>query len=359
MKFNHISVSNLRNISDAQMTPGGGVNFIWGGNGSGKTSLLETIFLFGRGISFREKGLRSIIQNNKDVLIARGTGEKAGKRIEVGIQKSAGRTTVKLNGEAISKLSILAKEVPVQIITPNIQYLFEREPVFRRRLIDWGLFHVEHGYQELSSRYRRTLIQRNIAIRRNDSSFTAWDPELARLCEKIDILRSTYMDELFAKGTEIVANLLGTEHIAVHWKSGWDRELGILSALRKNRESDLKRGYTQAGAHRGDFSVKLSGGTLSERGSRGENKLIAIALILAQNCLIAQKIKASPVLLIDDLASELDHANLAAITTTFSRGGGLGQIFITTTHPDIGPYRELNEAKMFHVEHGVVSEVGV
>jgi DNA replication and repair protein RecF len=359
MKFKHISVSNLRNISDAQMTPGSGVNIIWGGNGSGKTSLLETIFLFGRGISFREKGLKSIIQNNKDILIARGTGEKSGKRIEVGIQKSAGKTTVKLNGDAISKLSILAKEVPVQVITPNVQYLFEREPVFRRRLLDWGLFHVEPGYQELSSRYRRTLLQRNIAIRRNDPSFTAWDPELSTISEKIDILRSAYIEELFGNASEIVSNLLDTEHMAVHWKSGWDREIGILTVLRRNRESDIKRGYTQAGAHRGDFSVKLSGGMLSERGSRGESKLIAIALILAQNSLIARKIKASPVLLIDDLSSELDQKNLAAITTKFSGGGGLGQVFITTTYPEMSAYRDLKEAKMFHVEHGVVSEVGV
>ena len=356
MKLQRIGISNLRVISYADIIPSPAINLISGANASGKTSTIEAIYLLARGVSFRERRLRSIIRDGQQGLRVLGVAIDQGPELVIDVTKTKDQTKVKVNGHPVSKLSVLAKSLPVQLVAPTLQYLFEKEAVYRRRLIDWGLFHVEPTFQELSERYKRVLLQRNRALRNNDESYTAWNPELNLLCTKITELRTDYTRCLFSRFSQLLENLRFGDDVEIIWKRGWNKDLEFLDVLDKNKASDLARGFTQAGPHRADFNILLDKQPLNLRGSRGEQKLLAICLIIAQNMVISEKIGHAPILLFDDLAAELDVNYRKKVFALFSMLKGC-QVFITSLDEQL--YSDLPVSGMFHVEHGVLSAKGV
>jgi len=185
MSLAEIAVSNLRCVEHAELALHPGHNLIWGGNGSGKTSLLEAIFLLGRGRSFRTRNSERLIGHGKERLVVFGRTAGALEQT-LGIQVSrAGGTLARIGGTATGSLAELSQAFAVQVIDPGVHKLVEEGGHRRRRWMDWAVFHVEPQFVDTWVRYTRTLRQRNAALKIQPAQASAWDPELARLGELI------------------------------------------------------------------------------------------------------------------------------------------------------------------------------
>ncbi|MES9873577.1 MAG: DNA replication/repair protein RecF [Candidatus Sedimenticola sp. 6PFRAG7] len=350
MAIKSLRISNLRNISDTELNPVIGNNLIWGTNGSGKTSILESIYLLARGRSFRSSRAGPLIKIGQEILTVFSQYENQNNQYRIGISKSKSATEVKINGEGISKLSQLASVLPLHIITPQSHQILERGPEFRRRLLDWGVFHVEHNYNQVLRRYLRALNQRNSALRSDQKQAQAWDTELSKIALMLNQHRMDYLDELSGAIKDEVKLFLPNFECSIEWRPGWDKEKGLLASLKDNFKSDCKRGFTQSGPQRADLILKLDNHKAAEIASRGQQKLLIAAVKIAQIKVCQKRYNSGQVFIIDDLAAELDSINLQKITNRITELAI--QSFITAT--DKQNFSSFNIEKVFHVEHGII-----
>jgi DNA replication and repair protein RecF len=352
MSLAFASVENVRCVEKADLDLHPGRNLIWGANGSGKSSLLEAIFLLGRGRSFRTRNTERVIRHGASELVVFGRLTGLPERT-IGVQANRGSPTVgKMGGAFVHSLAELSQVFPVQAIDPGIHKLVEEGAQRRRRWMDWAVFHVEPGFVETWSRYQRTLRQRNAALRAAPDQALAWDPELIRTGEALAEVRRSVMDRLQPFWREAVRALTGTD-VDLLYSRGWAREMSLAEALRHSRARDALRGMTHAGPHRGDVHLRLNGAPVREVASRGQQKLIAAALILAQLRMLQEVFAATPTLLLDDPAAELDPARLAAFIEEVGRLRC--QLIITSLSPNPGLFGAPD--RVFHVEQGSVRPV--
>jgi DNA replication and repair protein RecF len=344
-----VRVHHLRNIEALEFAPGPGGNLIQGPNGAGKTSLLEAIYLLMRGHSFRERGVQPVIQRGKASLQVFGRAHRGDRRLEIGVEKSSGETRVRRDGEGVRRLSEIAAEIPLLILTPESLGLLDGEPEQRRRFVDWGVFHVEHSYRESVERYQRALAQRNAALKLGHrAEVQAWEEDLALSGEAVEGLRAAYLDPFFQRAASEIAGALVDLRVSMQWLRGWGADEPLLVALQRNRDSDLERGFTQVGPHRADLRISASQGLARRALSRGQKKLLLVALLMAQAEVIQAIRGLTPILLLDDLSSELDDQSRQWVQARL--GGFLGQWFLTLLRQE--RCFASDSSKMFHVEQG-------
>src|SRR6266851_5673165 len=198
MSLIELTVEDLRCLQRAELALDPRRNLIWGSNGSGKTSLLEGIFLLGRGRSFRTRNSERLIRHGQPRLTVFGRTDGIPAQA-VGVQVSrAGGTIARINGATAASLTELSEAFPVQVIDPGVHKLVEEGGFRRRRWMDWAVFHVEHGFADLWVRYTRAVKQRNAALRHQPQQASVWDPEVARLGELIADARRRMLDEMQA-----------------------------------------------------------------------------------------------------------------------------------------------------------------
>src|SRR5215213_1387139 len=196
MSLAELTVENLRCLQHASLNLHSGHNLIWGGNGSGKTSLLEAVFLLGRGRSFRTRNSERLIRHGEERLVVFGRSDSNAPQA-LGVQVSRHEGTVaKIGGSFVQSLAELSRSFAVQVIEPGIHRLIEEGGHRRRRWMDWAVFHVEPGFIDAWSSYTRALKQRNAALRVQPNEISAWDPELARLGEMIAESRRSFIERL-------------------------------------------------------------------------------------------------------------------------------------------------------------------
>ena len=310
MSLRELAVSNLRCIEHAELEITPGVTLVWGGNGSGKTSLLEAMFLLGRGRSFRTRNNERLIRRGQNHL--RVTGHllgPTGQDVPVGFKVSREETMARIAGHPAQSLAELAQAFPVQAIDPGVHRLVEEGGHRRRRWMDWAVFHVEPRFMDEWLRYSRALRQRNAALKGDPAQATAWDPELARLGESIAQARGRFVEQLIPHWRTIVSALSGLD-VELHYLRGWSQEHSLLETLAASRPRDEARQLTHAGPHRADVSLRLDGRAAREVLSRGQQKLVAAAMMLAQLRLLQDVTQTIPTLLLDDPAAELDGDHL-------------------------------------------------
>src|SRR3954454_1684071 len=195
MSLAEFSVENVRCLTRTELSLRPGHNLIWGSNGSGKTSLLESIFLLGRGRSFRTRNSEKLIRHGQSRLTVFGrTDEMPPQAMGVQVAKSGG-TTARINGANASSLTDLSQAFPVQVIDPGVHKLVEEGGFRRRRWMDWAVFHVEQGFADLWVRYSRAVKQRNAALKSQPAQASVWDPEVARLGELIAEARRRMLEQ--------------------------------------------------------------------------------------------------------------------------------------------------------------------
>ena len=362
MSLGQLSIQNLRCVRQAELSLHPGRNLIIGPNGSGKTSLLEAIFLLGRGRSFRTRNSERLITQGESRLVVFGRTappEESGVPAAIGVQVTRGEATVaKIQGEFTRTLADLSATLPVQVIDPGIHKLVEDSAFRRRRWMDWATFHVEHGFVDIWAGYTRALKQRNTVLKRAGGAaggagaqLDAWDQELSLLGEKLAGARRGMIDALHVHWQATVRMLSGLD-VELTYFQGWARGVPLIDALRQSRDRDLRRGSTHAGPHRGDVILKLDGKLARDTLSRGQQKLVAVSMILAQLRLLTALLPAPPTLLLDDPAAELDPDRLARFIDQVTPLPC--QLVVTSLVGGLQPFGAPDQ--LFHVEHGRVTQ---
>src|SRR5437899_4119487 len=196
MSLADLAVDDVRCVEHAELVLHPAHNLIWGGNGSGKTSLLEAIFLLGRGRSFRTRNSERLIGRGQERLVVFGrTAGTPEQTLGIQVSRAAG-TLARIGGMTVSSLAELSQAFAVQVIDQGVHKLVEEGGYRRRRWMDWAVFHVEPGFADLWVRYSRAIKQRNAALRHSPSQAYIWDSEVARLGELIAGSRRNMLDEL-------------------------------------------------------------------------------------------------------------------------------------------------------------------
>ncbi len=360
MRVNSLDISNLRNIASARIEPDPCLNCFTGDNGAGKTSILEALAVLSKGRSFRTGHVSSLIgpEQAQFQIVSKIEGP-SGTQHQLGMQRSTDQWTARHNGESVSQLSDLTELLPYVLLEPSSHTLVSGPPDGRRKYLDWGVFHVKHSFLPLWRRYNRTLKQRNAALRQSDQSVVeSLDPQLVALGEELHQAREQHVSTL--------ANLLERTlpifnetlmDIDLSYRKGW-AGYSLQDAINLSFQRDMDRGATGPGPHKADLRLTIKGSPAKDRLSRGEQKAMTSAMVLAQAQMIAETGN-PPVLMLDDLSSELDEEHVVKVLRS---GLALGvQVWLTGTSlsPSISNNPEVTDAgfAMFHVEHGEISQV--
>ncbi len=313
MTLRRIQVSDFRCLHSAELEFDPKFTLISGPNASGKTSLLESIYALGRGRSFRTRRLDNLIRLGADRFVIYGEAG-AERRTGLGIEGSALGMRAKIGGDRVASLAELAAVLPVQIIDPEVHRLIEEGPSRRRRFLDWGVFHVEHSFVEKWQQYQQVLKQRNAALKARQAAavVSAWDVDLVKLGVSIHEARALYVDQLAPVASDIAKRLLGLQ-LSMSYRPGWSRDLALGEALKASWVHDQDAGVTQVGPQRAEITFRLDGAPVKDRISRGQQKLLASSLLMAQLSLFPDDLRARPTLLLDDPAAELDSDRLVGL----------------------------------------------
>jgi DNA replication and repair protein RecF len=228
-------------------------------------------------------------------------------------------------------------QLPVQIIDPEVHHLIEEGPAGRRRFLDWGTFHVEQSFVGHWRRYRQALKQRNAALKRRQprAVVAVWDSDLLRSGELLTEARARYVAALKPPAQAIGATLLGMD-LSLAYRTGWAKELSMAEALKQSWAHDVETGATQIGPHRAELVIRLDGAAVKDRISRGQQKLLAAALLIAQIKLFPENSSVQPSLLLDDPAAELDDERLAGLIHEVSAQAV--QLIVTTLHSEFAAF---------------------
>jgi len=349
-----LTADDVRCLEHAELTLHPHRNLIWGGNGSGKTSLLEAIFLLGRGRSFRTRNSERLIRHGQPRLVVFGrTGDVPAQTLGVQVSRTED-TVARISGASATSLTELSQVFPVQVIDPGIHQLVEAGGHRRRRWLDWAVFHVEPStFADQWTRYTRALKQRNAALKSQPSQASIWDHELARLGELIAAARGDLLRRLEPHWRGVVGALTGLD-VELQYARGWAQGLPLSQALTDSSARDRMRGLTHSGPHRADVIVRVHGRTAREVLSRGQQKLVAIAMTLSQLYLLREAGRSAATLLLDDPAAELDAEHLGVF---IERVRELPcQLVMTSLQPDFAAFGTPD--RVFHVEQGRVRPHG-
>ena len=356
MFIQELEIKNLRILDSVSLAPGPGLNVLYGPNGSGKTSVLEGVHLLGVGRSFRTRHHLDMVRRGTEGFRIRGgiSGETGVQRL--GLEHGREGLRIRCDGQAVVTASLLARALPLVLLTPDSQRMMTEGANLRRQLLDWCLFHVEPDFLPAYQRFRRALKQRNSALRAHEDprAVRSWDEELVGSGETVHNLRARYVDLFLPTLDAMVGRLLPFE-VALEYRSGWSAGHSLEEALRDSLSSDMARGFTQVGPQRGDLAFMLDGMAARKLMSRGEAKLFVAGIILAQAAHFIERTGREPVVLVDEVASELDDESRQRV---FSVLASLGvQTFVTTVSRALVESEAWPPDAMFHVERGITRAV--
>lgn len=354
MRVKSLDIKNLRNISTAQIDFDASLNFFIGDNGAGKTSILEALSVLSKGRSFRPGQVSSLIgPDSKKFQVVSKIESHTGETHQLGMERDDSGWSARHNGEDVSQLSELTQLVPYVLLEPNSHTLVSGPPDGRRKYLDWGVFHVEHNYLTLWRRYNRVLKQRNAALRQaNRMVVESLGPQFVQLGEQLHLARQNHANALKVILQKQLGRFSETlEGIALTYRKGWTGD-SLADAIDVTVSRDMERGSTGPGPHKADLNLSLNGLPAKERLSRGEQKAMTAAMVMAQAQMICESGE-TPILMLDDLSSEFDETHLAKV---LGAGIELGaQILLTGT--ELVPAIKACESPytVFHVKHGTIS----
>ena len=395
-----LQISHLRNLTQVNLQPAA-CNVIIGANGSGKTSLLEAIFLLSRGKSFRHHQPKRYIQHHQNATTVHA---KINDSSTLAIQKQADATTVlRLNQITVYNQSILTEQLPTLLIDPSTMDMLEQGSANRRQLLDWLVFHMKQGFHPQWLAYQRLLKQRNSLLKQRRhltqvqlAELRAWDKGLSTHAALIHHYRETIFEAWQPYFSESIAQLLPAyaEQLSLNYNAGYDTSIALDIQLNERLEQDLQLGYTRIGNHRADIHVHWRSTGSEQRAtdkknasfevnestklpvlkeqaanilSRGEKKLLITALRLSQLPLLLNvknnsdlarsnaKLRATPVVLLDDITAELDERAIEILLATLAQLPC--QVFMSSLTESILPMinEYWSEPKVFHMKQGEIS----
>lgn len=361
MTIQHLKLTNFRNITVAEFEPAAGINLLVGKNASGKTSLLEAIYLLSLARSFRSKRLKSLINHSSEQFTVFAKIKSDTDAIySLGIQRAIKDTETEIlfRGQRSSGVAELTSALPVQLINSDTFRLLEGSPSERRQFLDWGVFHVEPSFMSCWKRFQRALKQRNSMLRRGRIDYLElqlWENELASNGEQITQFRQSYLELLRPLFESLLRSFLKNKEVTIGFQQGWDKNLSFSESLFNAREKDSEQGFTQSGPQRADLRITANGYPAMDILSRGQQKLIVSALKLAQGALLTEVRNKQCVYLIDDLPAELDKEHRKIFCEVLEEQSC--QVFITGVDAQAlaEGWQKPQSISWFHVEQGQIS----
>lgn len=342
---------DFRCLTAVDLEPDRKYNLIVGPNGSGKTSLLEAIFCLSRGRSFRGTRTEGLVRHGESAFTLFGRVSDGSRVASVGVRMGRGLSEFRVDGRSDVTTASLAEALRVQVIDPEVHRLVAGGPEGRRRFLDYGVFHVEPRFLDQWRRYRKALRHRNALLRdgASDDALAPWDAQFVEYGATLDELRAAHAEALNARFAEIGARLLDAE-VGCEYRTGQRENESLAAALERSRVQDRDHGSTHVGPHRAELRLRFRRRAARQQVSRGQEKLFACALILAQIGLIKENSRSAPVLLLDDPAAELDAEALPRFMTAVFET--CGQLVVTAL--DAGDVDFPVAPAVFHVERGTV-----
>ena len=357
MTLTRLDIQDFRNLASARLDFSPRCNLITGANAAGKTSLLEAIHVLARLRSFRTQRLEQLIREGAEAFQLVARLEESGRSVPVGLRRGRKELDVRLGGVPVRRVSDLAAHFPLVVITADLHRVLEEGPKYRRQFLDWGLFHVEPEFHVTWRQYVQALKQRNAVLRQGapEAQVRSWDTPLLEAGGQIHGMRCAYikaLEPLFSRQAELV---MGLGPLALRYAPGWAQRLGYPEALAEALPRDREQGQTRVGPHRADLQFQLDEQDVRDRLSRGQQKQLLIALLLAQAELLHQRRGRACQFLVDDLPAELDAEHQDRVLTQLRELEA--QVFITAIEDRALDLEDWPEPARFHVEHGVVREV--
>ena len=349
MYIEWLQVRNVRNLSDLRIEPAPGLNVICGANGSGKTALLEAIHILGRCRSFRTPGIDRVIRyQQKGLQISAALRLPDLSQVVTGVERSRANLHIRYNNRTVHRVSEQAALLPVITVTPESHRLVSDSPGYRRRWLDWAMFHVKPDYIRTWREYHKALKNRNSLLRQKKiDELGSWERAMGGAAKVMTAQRTAFISEL-SEAMEATIQQLGIPATTLEYDCGWRTGVDLDRYLAEQRRRDLETGTTRHGLHRSDITICQDGREIGHFYSRGQIKLCIAALSLSLDSVFRKRTARNPIILVDDLPAELDQTGQQRIIQALARQAG--QAFITATGilPSVNHVR----VKMFHVEHG-------
>lgn len=359
---NH-SAKNFRNLEDISFEPHPEMNIIYGENGQGKTNIIESIWLLSGFYSFRARKNAQLIELGKDEAEISSTFYSH-LREQNAVMKINRRKEITLNGIKEESPRVMMGKFFAVVFSPATLGLVQDGPGERRKMLDVALSLIKPNYAVIMSRYIRVLDQRNALLkkmseRKFDFDYMApWDAELANLGAKIIKYRLDYVEQLSALSSEIYKGISSDrESFSFYYDfskeniSEAEIKEKLVAEIEKTREADMKRLYTNAGPHTHDLVLTLNGKEARVFGSQGQQRSCALAMKLGEASIIEKITGECPVVLLDDVMSELDERRQTFILNYLDNW----QVFITCCDPS--QLLRSKKGKAFEVIEGKIKEM--
>lgn len=371
MLLRNLSLANYRNYESMQLTFDGPIHLFIGNNAQGKTNALESIYVLAMAKSHRTSKDKELINWNAEYATIRSEVERRYGSVHLEVQLTSKGKRAKVNGLEQAKLSEYIGALNVVMFAPEDLAIVKGAPAQRRRFIDMEIGQVSPTYLHYLSNYNRVLAQRNQLLKdlvmRKGASFdpallAIWNTQLADLAVKLLKKRFEFLRKLQTWAQEIHTGITnGRELLTIHYEGStpitdeMDLETAqqaMLSAYEGLFEREKQRGTTLIGPHRDDFSLRIGEMDVQTYGSQGQQRTSALSLKLAEIELIKEEVGEYPVLLLDDVLSELDEHRQTLLLETIQNKV---QTFVSTTGVEGLKHQVLQQASRHYVREGKIS----
>ncbi len=362
-----MQISGYRNLKPASLTFGSNVNFIYGKNAQGKTNLIEAIWMFTGARSFRGTKDVDLVNFNESSAKLRGRFLLEQRSQEIAVFFSGGKRKVFLNGVAKPYPTSVIGKFRVVLFSPIQLSLVTGGPEGRRKFLDAAICQLKPTFLSKVAQYNKVLKQRNallkdMTLQQSFELLDVWDENLARLGSEIVKERLDYLEFLKQEAFKIYSEISGlAETLKINYISSFEKKIApeistseiytqLKTKLEKSRNSDVKSGFTNFGAHKDELDFLINDKKVKFFGSQGQQRSVALSLKLAEAAGAEKFIGEPPVILLDDVMSELDDYRKNYMIEKITGK----QVFITNC--DASVYEKFENGKLFEVENGVIKE---
>jgi DNA replication and repair protein RecF len=348
-----IRLENYRNIAAAELRPGRQMTLLYGLNGQGKTNLLEAVYLLGTGRSFRSVKTPDLIRQGMPTAAVSGLIQASGVASELTVQMAGAARRVTIDGKPVQRSAELHGKLAAVVFSPDDTAMVKQGPETRRRYLDRALYTSDAAFLRDYHDYYRTLKQRNALLRGGIAAgLDVWTEQLVASGGRLMQHRRQYVAQLLPLVQEHYRRIAGgRETVELAYRPDCDHRLQ--EQLDQCRATDLRRGVTGRGPHRDDLTFLIDGQALKTFGSQGQQRSFVLALKLAELDHLQQTFGEPPLMLLDDIASELDRERIHNLLD-FLRQRQVQVLITTTTTVGIDPVM-LQQSSLYRVDAGTLT----
>ena len=375
MFITELSVNGFKNLKEIDIKPHEKINIFCGQNAQGKTNLIESIWLCSGARSFRGTKDKRMIGDDAQVMDVRLRFKNSFREQEIKYamaKPNIKEKNVSLNGVKLKAPSKLFGELNCVIFTPEDLELSKGSPDKRRQFTDLSVAQIRNSYNAVIEKYEKLIDQRNSLLKSINwgkgrrEELEVWDVQLAQMGAYISLMRHKYIEKLGRYAKELYSEISGEREVldigylstvygrgelenAVDYKEELREK--YLEALKNGIEEDIRAGFTQKGVHRDDVVCRINGNLVREDASQGQHRSVALIMKLSQAYILNEEIDDYPVILLDDVLSELDPSRQKFVISKIHDM----QVFITCCDMNI-PFDEKQHGKIFNIDKGQIKK---